>query len=381
MLKKTSLAAFLIASAVAVATAQTPNIIELPDSIWQAGDSVQWVRKVPYYCEGPAYDEIMGHVYFTQQIGNSTPNWPVWRIKPGTDTGAVWYNTYQNNGLEFDYQGRLIAAQNGRLSRLTGPSPVTKGSGTGGPPDTATIVASGNNGVTFNQANDLSIGKKGDIFFTALGSAVYYMNPSGVLYTATNSGATIAGANGIEWLLSDTGSIYVNANSSNKVYKYTIGANGSLSNRSDFVASIPGPDGGTYDSHGNRYVASYSRGEIRVYSAKGDSIGRIAMRMQSGIYDSVTSSGRVGNNGNASNCVFGGADLKTLYITGDGGLYSIRLKIAGVRRTDPPMALQQNGARERSNRITAESRDLRGRLLAPDAKIPSVKAPVREAGR
>ena len=379
MLKKISAVAFLIAATMSAPLA-APNIIDLPDSLW-AGDSVTWVRKVPFYCEGPAYDETTGHVYFTQQIGNSTPNWPVWRVKPGVDTGIVWYNTYQNNGLEFDYQGRLIAAQNGRLSRLTGPSPVTKGSGSGGSPDTATIVASGNNGVTFGQANDLSIGKKGDIFFTTLGSSIYYMNPLKVLYTATNTGATISGANGIEWLSSDTSSLYVNANSSNKVYKYTIGANGSLSNRTDFVASIPGPDGGTYDSHGNRYVASYSRGEIRVYSAKGDSIGRIALRVQSGIYDSVTSSGRVGNNGNADNCVFGGTDLKTLYITGDGGLFSIPLKIRGVARAEPPNALRPSVSKLDQDNKATEPRDVRGRLLAPETKVPAVRVPIRETGR
>ena len=375
MIQKISFVSILIGIA-STSSIAAPNIIDLPDSLW-AGDSVTWVRKVPFYCEGPAYDELTGHVYFTQQIGNSTPNWPVWRVKPGADTGIVWYNTYQNNGLEFDYQGRLIAAQNGRISRLTGPSPVTKGSGSGGHPDTATILASPNNGVTFGQANDLSIGKKGDIFFTTLGSAVYYMSPSKVLYTATNTGATIAGANGIEWLLSDTNSLYVNANSSSKVYKYTIGANGSLSNRTDFVAAIPGPDGGTYDSHGNRYVASYSRGEIRVYSAKGDSIGRIALRVQSGIYDSVQSSGRVGNSGNADNCVFGGTDLKTLYITGDGGLFSIPLKIPGVARAEPPLALRPSISRMGQVDKATEPRDVRGRLVDPMTKTPAVKAPIR----
>jgi hypothetical protein len=39
-----------------------------------------------------------------------------------------------------------------------------------------------------------------------------------------------------------------------------------------------------------------------------------------------------GQNGNASNCVFGGSDNKTLFITGDGGAYKIPLKIAGRKR-------------------------------------------------
>lgn len=348
------------------------DTIALPDSIW-AGDSVQWVRKVPFYCEGPAYEVPSGYVYFTQQIGNSTPNWPVWRVKPGVDTGIVWYNSYQNNGLEFMKTGELISTQNGRLSRLTGPTlfpTLGKTAGNGGfPPDTATIVVSGNNGVTFNQANDLTIHSDGSIFFTSLASSVYYLSPERVLYTATNSGATISSANGIERLPWEPNMLYVNSATSNgNVYRYQIGTNGQLSNRVSFISGIATPDGGTYDSLGNRYVASYNNGEIRVYNAGGTYLGRIAMRRQSGIYDSVQSSGRIGRQGNASNAVFGGPDMKTLYITGDGGLFSIRLKIPGKNKQDWVTSIRATNPKHRVNPgVDARNnvRDLRGRVVSP----------------
>jgi gluconolactonase len=363
------------------AQSQVKDTISLPDSIW-AGDSVTWVRKVPYYCEGPAYERQTGYVYFTQQIGNSTPNWPVWRVLPGQDTGIVWYNTYQNNGLEFDSLGQLIAAQNGRLSRLTSSNnwPTAKVAGSGGPPDTTTILVSGNNGVTFNQANDLSIHSDGSIFFTALGSAVYYRSPAGVLYTATNSGATISGANGIERLPWEPNAVYVNASSSNVVYRYNIGNNGSLSGRTSFITSIPSPDGGTYDSAGNRYVASYGNGEIRVYNSAGSYLGRIALRKQSGIYDSVTSSGRVGRAGNADNAIFGGIDMKTLYMTGDGGLFSIRLKIPGKTKEIDPTSILARPIRKNQDGVGTlrEPRDALGRSVdeaLPGAKLRLISVP------
>jgi sugar lactone lactonase YvrE len=360
----------------AIPAAAQVDSISLPDSIW-GGDSVVWVRKVPYYCEGPAYDYVAGHVYFTQQIGNSTPNWPVWRIRPGYDTGSVWYNTYQNNGLEFDSLGQLIAAQNGRLSRLSRPSPmpVAKSAADEGPPDTATILLSGNNGVTFGQANDLTIHSDGSIFFTTLGSAVYYRSPQGVLYTATNSGATVSGANGIERIPGDS-ALYVNATSSNAVYRYVIGANGSLSNRTTLISGVTQPDGGTYDSHGNRYVASYGNGEIRVYNNAGAYLGRIALRRQSGIYDSVTSSNRVGKAGNADNAVFGGYDMKTLYMTGDGGLFSIRLKIPGVNKQKFSSAIRTSrpsGSKAATAPSLSEPRDVRGRVLPDSWEGPVLK--------
>jgi sugar lactone lactonase YvrE len=362
------------------AAAQTDSI-SLPESLW-GGDSLTWVRKVPFYCEGPAWEPATGYVYFTQQIGNNAPNWPVWRIRPGSDTGSVWYNSYQNNGLAFDREGRLIAAQNGRLSRLTWPNIIpVKNMGNGGPPDTATLVLSGTNGVTFGQANDLTIHSDGSIFFTALGSAVYYRDPQGQLFTATNSGATVNGANGIERLPSEPNALYVNATNGNSVYRYDIGANGSLSNRTTFISGITQPDGGTYDTLGNRYVASYGGGEVRVYDKTGVYLGRIALRRQSGIYDSVASSGRIGRQGNASNAVFGGADMKTLFITGDGGLFSLRLKVPGRHNQLVGSAIHPGLKKAWRNGPAGALRDARGRALPEDAskKPGAIRVPAKDA--
>lgn len=49
-----------------------------------------------------------------------------------------------------------------------------------------------------------------------------------------------------------------------------------------------------------------------------------------------------GQNGNASNVVFGGPDRKTLYITGDGGLYKVPMKVAG--RTRPGTTAIRRGS-------------------------------------
>lgn len=295
----------LFAGLVSLVSAQ--NIIQLPDSLRAVTDTVKWVKKIPMYCEGPAWEPATGAVYFTEQFGGSVQNWPIWKVLPGnaTDTGKIFVNTYQSNGLEFDPQGRLVACQNGRLSRYKSDGTLD-----------STLVTF----TTPAQANDLSIGVNGAIYFTGLGSAVYYLNPSRQMSTVTTN---ISSANGIEWMESEN-MVYVNSTSGNAVYKFPIGANGTLGTRANYVTS-PGPDGGTYDSHGNRYIASYSQGEVRVFNARGDSIGRIALRVATGTYDN-----RAGNQGNVDNCVFGGADLKTLYITGDGGLFSIQLKIAGL---------------------------------------------------
>ncbi len=291
-----------------VSLVSAQNIIQLPDSLRAPADTLQWVKRVPQYCEGPVWEPSTGAVYFTdQRTGNI---WPIWKIRPGIDTGGIFFNSQKNNGLELDPQGRLISCQNGQIGRIKSDATL----------DSVLTLSGG--GITIGQANDLSIGSNGAIYFTDLATSVFYLSPNRQLSRATTN---ISSANGIEWMESEN-MVYVNSTSGNAVYKFAIGTPGVLGTRTTYVAS-PGPDGGTYDSHGNRYIASYTQGEVRVFNARGDSIGRIALRTATGTYDN-----RAGNQGNVDNCVFGGSDLKTLYITGDGGLYSIQLKIAGQPR-------------------------------------------------
>lgn len=365
-LRKFLFAFMLAALAAAPAFSQVRDTVSLPDSLWDSADTVVWVRKVPYYCEGPAYEAATGAVYFTQQIGNNAPNWPIWRVVPGVDTGNVWYSVKQNNGIAFDPKGRLVVCQNGQLSRLK-PDLSAPGSGM-----LDTVLTTFGSTV---QSNDLAIGKAGDIYFSGYSdNNVYYLNPEGARTTVATG---VNSSNGIEWPQAlDSNGVYVNASGSNLVYRYERDpVTGALSNRTNFL-SVTTPDGGAVDSRGNRYVASYNTGEIRVFNAVGVQLGRIALRKQSGIYDSVQSAGRRGRQGNADNCVFGGSDLKTLYITGDGGLFSIRLKVAGIPAAN--VTALRGRALVPAHPISRETdpRDVRGRLLAPDAKTPAVRAPV-----
>jgi hypothetical protein len=50
--------------------------------------------------------------------------------------------------------------------------------------------------------------------------------------------------------------------------------------------------------------------------------------------------------GNTSNCHFGGPDRKTLFITGDGGLYKVQLKIAGRVRPGAPTGVRLSKGRD-----------------------------------
>jgi sugar lactone lactonase YvrE len=353
--KTLSLFGFL-ATALAAVPAASQTTINLPDSLYTAGDTIAWVMRVPTFCEGPAWEASTGTVYFTRQYGNNVAQWPILNIRPGVDTGSVLVaEPMQANGLAFDPQKRLVAAQNGRLTRYASTGAV----------DTV-LTTSGTNGVTFNRANDLSFGSNGGVYFTALGTAVYYLSPSRQLTVATNSATS---ANGIEWIEEDS-AVYVNEQAN--IHRYRVNPDGSLTNPTVFTTvSGINADGGTVDIHGNRYVANYAGGDLRVFNANGDSIGIIVPRLVTGTSFDASS----GNRGDVSNAVFGGPDMKTLYITGDGGLFAIRLKVAGRPSAVSPTSLRAALAARKTAPTTERSRDVMGRMIPAETPAAVVRVP------
>lgn len=336
-----------------VAGAQT--VIQMPDSLYAAGDTISWVKKIPTFCEGPVWEPSTGFVYFTrQQLGATT--WPIVRVKPGADTGTVWVaNPGEANGLDLDPQGRLIAAQRGKLTRYNPDGSVD-----------SVLFTSPNNGVTVGLINDLSIGKNGAVYFTTNSNQIYYLSPNRLVTLAYNNATS---ANGIEWVEEDS-AVYVNEG--RKVIRYKVNPNGTLSDPATFITVLAGTggtyaDGGTIDAHGNRYIASFQIGEIRVFNARGDSVGRIVPKVVTSGYEGFS-----GAMGNVSNMVFGGPDLKTLYFTGDGGLFSIRLKVPGRARYGGVTALRAAAPDKALKPLArdAGSRDVRGRVTAPAQNSP-----------
>jgi sugar lactone lactonase YvrE len=340
------------------ASAQT--VMQLPDSLYNAGDTIAWVKKIPTFCEGPVWDAATGSVYFTRQQLQST-TWPIIRVKPGVDTGVVWVaSPGEANGLDLDPQGRLVAAQRGRLTRYKADGSVD-----------SVLFTSPNNGVTVGLINDLSIGGNGAIYFTTNGSQIYYLSPDR-LVTLAYSGA--ASANGIEWVMEDS-AVYVNEQ--RQVKRYKVNPNGTLTNPTTFITVAPGTggtyaDGGTIDAHGNRYIANFTLGEIKIFNARGDSIGRIVPRVVTSNFEGFS-----GGMGNVSNIIFGGPDLKTMYFTGDGGLYALRMKIPGWVRQGYTTSLRTTRLPVKFNAVPQSldaARDVRGRLISAPAQARAQEA-------
>lgn len=298
------------------AMAQPVGTFSLPASLVDSLAALQWIQKVPAFCEGPAWDG-MGSVYFTEQHGRDTAAWPIWKVdlRGSAPAGAVILSASdQANGLAFDPDGRLVACQRRKVSRIP-----ADGAGT------AISLADSSAALPFGFANDLAFGSDGSFFFTALDSLVYRVAAGGAARVAARG---LKGANGILWA-EEAGLLYVGDAADSQVVRYRVGPDGALGGPAPHIR-MTRPDGMAMDAQGNLYVASVAEGRIRVFGPGGDSLGHIALDPPAP-YNGY----KRGVNGNASNCEFGGPDGRTLYITGDGGLYALRLKVSGRVLPEP----------------------------------------------
>jgi gluconolactonase len=279
--------------------------------------------------EGPAWDPTLGiltsgdgHIFRYSLDGKST----IYRENAGT------------NGLLFDFSGRLIACEpvKRRVTR-------TEKDGT------IKVLTDSFGGKRYNQPNDLTLDSKGRIYF----SDPRY-GPRDDMQLRDEKGQTIEGvyridldgkvsrvigrevqrANGV-LVSADDKFLYVADNNNDeiggnrKLWRFALNPDGTVEPKSqkllhDWKAGR-GPDGIKQDQLGRLYVAgglnkpnppaepaTDVKGGVYVLNGEGKLLTFISVPT-----DEVT------------NCAFGDADGKTLYITGGGVLYKIRTASAG----------------------------------------------------
>ena len=250
------------------------------------------------FTEGPAVDP-KGNVFFTDIPKNTIHKWSVdgkvslWR----KDSGGA-------NGLFFDKKGNLLACE-GNRGRVTSITPKGK----------VTVLADKYGGKRFNRPNDLWIDPAGGVYFTdpVYGSAklvqdgyhVYYLSPDGKKITRVIN--DLNKPNGIIGT-PDGKILYVADHGAGKIYRYDIGRGAAVSGKKEFAAVAC--DGMTLDSEGNIYLTEVA---VLVFNSAGKRIERIDVPER------------------PSNVCFGGADRKTLFVTARSSLYSIPMRVKGVR--------------------------------------------------
>ncbi len=258
----------------------------------------------------------------------------IWRYDPSSGQSTIFRSpSGMSNGIKFDAQGNMIAAEGAdfggrriiRTNLKTGRSHIIAGLFEGRP---------------FNAPNDITIDKKGRIYFTDpryLGHetlaqpvmGVYRIDPDGSIHRILSD---VGKPNGIA-VSPDQKSLYMVSNDNGswgfdrlgegeKVHKgrmallaYDLNTDGTASFRQVLVDYAPqdGPDGLVVDVDGHLYVAvrDETRPGVVVYSPQGRELAYIPTELP-------------------TNVGFGrGQDANLLYITAGKSLYRIRLHKKG----------------------------------------------------
>lgn len=216
--------------------------------------------------------------------------------------------SHNANGLTLDMHGRLLACEHGsrRVTRAQTDGKII-------------TLAERFEGKRLNSPNDLVVKSDGAIYFTdpPFGvkreeqeldlQGVYRIAPDGK--TLTVAARDFAKPNGLAFT-PDEKVLYITDTERGHIRAFDVTDDGALVNGRVFTPHAPGADGMKVDREGNVYCAC--RHGVTVYDRTGKQLGTFATLDQ------------------PTNCAFGGADGKTLFITARPSLYRVRLALPGV---------------------------------------------------
>lgn len=260
--------------------------------------------------EGPAWDG-KGNLYLSNCYGG-------YITKISKNGSSVFikaqvepFTINKTNGLTFYKDGSLLACEIA-LGKILKISPKGK----------TVIYADGYKGNKFSKPNDLAFDPKGNLYFTDTKS-YDRKNPDGFVYRVdaktkevTPAADSLSFPNGIAFS-PDAKYAFVCESAFNRVLKFTVAKDGTLTDRKVFI-ELPGgdPDGLAFDKAGSLYIAHF--GGYKIYVVNPD--GKIIKEYKT--------PGK-----KPSNVEFAGKDMKTLYITEDetNSVYKIRVDIPGVK--------------------------------------------------
>lgn len=257
------------------------------------------------FTEGPALAPN-GDVYFTDQPNDRILKWDA-------TTNSV--ETYlqpsgRSNGLYFDHDGNLLscADKKTQLWRIDTEKNVT-------------VLVEDFDGKKLNGPNDLWVDPNGGIYFTdpfykrpwweheepeQTAKRVYYLTPDmGEVRVVAEDYVQPNGIIGT----ADGKTLYIADIGDKKTYSYSMNADGSLSNKKLFAEL--GSDGMTVDNQGNVYLTGDG---VTVFDQTGRKIHHIPVPEKW-----------------TANITFGGPQQDILFITAMDSVYTLAMKVNGVR--------------------------------------------------
>ena len=271
------------------------------------------------FTEGPATD-ARGNVYFTDQPNNRIYRWDC-------ESGEITLFTDQSgrsNGMYFDAQGNLIACadMDNQLWRFDMRSTSGRLLPQGRKNGQAEILITDYRGKLLNGPNDVWIAKDGGYYLTDPYFKRDYWTRSperqqpveGLYYLAPGSNqlvmldSTLNQPNGLVGT-PDGKHLYVAEAKENRILRYDILTDGSLTNRQVFANM--GSDGMTIDDRGNIYLTGDG---VTVFNKDGQKIAHFP------IPEDWT-----------ANVCFGGKEHNILFITASKSVYTLKMLVHGVK--------------------------------------------------
>lgn len=277
--------------------AQDQNIIAQGAALTLVSDEFE-------FTEGPAVD-VEGNVFFTDQPNNRILKW----IAEENSVIVFMENAGRANGLYFDDEGDLLACadEDSEIWKIDRDKNVE-------------VLVKDFKGKRLNGPNDLWIDPKGGIYITdpyyqrpywertqkeIQEERVYYLEPgSRELKIVAND---LEKPNGIIGT-ADGKILYVADIGAGKTWSYSIGEDGSLTNKTLFTNL--GSDGMTIDDRGNIYLTGDG---VSVFNSEGEQIEHIAVDRDW-----------------TANVTFGGSDRQTLFITAMNSVFTLDMEVKGV---------------------------------------------------
>ena len=274
--------------------------------------------------EGPFWVAGGGYLIFSDVVEKNGAAAKIYRYDPRS--GAFSILSYpvaptSTNGLAVDSQGRLLACErwNGALVRVAGTQRTVLA-------DHGPVGDAPAQSTTLNAPNDLTLRADGNLYFTDTKwgarpgvhapMAVYRVAPDGALSVAFQ----VDMPNGVV-LSPDGATLYVGSDAQDRVWRLPVAADGSVGAPAPFVdphhvpdGKLHVPDGLCVDDRGRVYVTNNSAevSAIEIFESDGRFAGRIAFPAP------------------PSNCTFGGADRRTLYVTTLHAIYEVPVATPGL---------------------------------------------------
>ena len=303
---------------------QTPQAAQAPPTdtvapnipgVVAAGTKVEVIKDGFQGTEGPiALPD--GSLLFTETNANR-----ITKIDKDNGVSTFLENTNGSNALAFDAKGRLITVQT---------TPGQTRVGVVYPKGSEAVLADNYEAKPFGRPNDLTVDKKGGVYFTDPGpnaqpgaqpaplpAAVYYVPAGGRAIQVADG---IQRPNGIT-LSRDERILYVNNTAGEYLLAFDVQANGTLRNRRNFAkyegvtktgeTFASGADGLAVDGEGRLYVATTIG--VQVFSPAGQHLGTIPLSRA------------------PQNLAFAGPDKKTLYVVGRGAAFKVRMLAEGYK--------------------------------------------------